>query len=134
MKRVITFGTFDVFHIGHIRILQRARQMGDLLTVGVSSDELNLSKKGRAPVYPLSSRLEIIRSLRFVDNVFVEESLEKKREYILQQKADILVMGNDWQGRFDFLSDCCEVVYLPRTPSISTTEIIEVIKEIPPVA
>ena len=103
----------------------------DHLIVGVSSDQLNFNKKGRNPVYPLSSRREIIESLEFVDEVFVEESLEKKREYIQYYQADYLVMGNDWEGKFDEFSDICEVIYLPRTPSISTTEIIEVIKEIP---
>lgn len=131
MRKVITFGTFDVFHIGHVRILQRAKLEGDFLIVGVSSDELNIDKKGRAPIYNLESRIEIIRSLRFVDHVFIEESLELKRQYILEQKADVLVMGDDWQGRFDHLKGCCDVVYLSRTPSVSTTEIIEVIKEIP---
>lgn len=131
MRKVITFGTFDVLHIGHIRILQRARKEGDFLIVGVSSDDLNASKKGRKPIYSTNNRLEIISSLRFVDEVFVEESLELKRQYIIQNEADVLVMGDDWQGKFDYLKDCCEVVYLPRTPSISTTEIIEVIKDIP---
>ncbi|MFC6438576.1 adenylyltransferase/cytidyltransferase family protein [Bowmanella sp. JS7-9] len=131
MRKVITFGTFDVFHVGHINILKRAREQGDYLIVGISSDQLNINKKGRAPIYPLSSRMEIIQSLRFVDEVFVEESLEKKREYIQQFDADALVMGDDWVGRFDEFKDICDVVYLPRTPSISTTEIIEVIREIP---
>ncbi|MGK0273513.1 MAG: glycerol-3-phosphate cytidylyltransferase [Cocleimonas sp.] len=130
MKTIITFGTFDVLHIGHVRILKRAKKLGDSLVVGVSSDELNASKKGRKPVYTQSSRLEIVESLSFVDHVFVEESLELKRQYIAQYNADILVMGDDWQGKFDHLKDCCEVIYLPRTPSISTTEIIEVIKDI----
>lgn len=132
MIKVITFGTFDVFHVGHLRILKRAKAEGDFLIVGVSSDELNLSKKGRAPVYPLESRLEIIASLSIVDEVFVEDSLELKRQYIEQFNADKLVMGDDWQGKFDEFSDICEPVYLPRTPSISTTEIIEVIKQVPP--
>lgn len=130
MRRVITFGTFDVLHIGHIKILQRASAMGDHLTVGLSSDDLNFSKKGRAPIYPFSSRQIILESLRFVDKVFMEESLEKKRDYIIENQSDVLVMGDDWKGKFDFLNDICEVVYLPRTPSISTTEIIEVIKDI----
>ncbi len=131
MRRVVTFGTFDVFHIGHINILRRAKAQGDYLIVGISSDELNINKKGRAPVYPLSSRMEIIRSLRFVDEVFIEESLDLKREYLQTHQADVLVMGDDWAGKFDHLMDACEVVYLPRTPSISTTEIIEVIRDIP---
>ncbi|MBD3587633.1 adenylyltransferase/cytidyltransferase family protein [Salinimonas sp. HHU 13199] len=129
MRRVITFGTFDVLHIGHIRLLKRAKALGDFLIVGISSDELNVNKKGRNPVYPYQSRHELIASLRFVDEIFIEESLEKKREYIRAHKADVLVMGNDWEGRFDDLKDTCDVIYLSRTPSISTTEIIEIIKE-----
>ena len=131
MTRVITFGTFDVFHVGHLRILQRAKEQGDYLIVGVSSDELNINKKGRAPVYSLESRMEIVSALSIVDKVFVEESLEEKRQYIEQFRADKLVMGDDWAGKFDEFSDICEPVYLTRTPSISTTEIIEVIKERP---
>jgi len=122
---VITFGTFDVFHVGHVRVLQRAAELGDRLVVGVSSDALNLSKKGRAPVFNEDERIEIIGSLRVVDGVFLEESLERKRDYILEQKADILVMGDDWSGKFDWVKDVCDVVYLPRTPSVSTTGLIE---------
>lgn len=129
--RVITFGTFDILHYGHIRILQRAREMGTSLIVGVSSDALNESKKGRKPVYSEFERMEIIRSFRFVNDVFLEESLEKKREYILKYNADILVMGDDWQGKFDEFADICKVHYFKRTPSISTTSIIEVVKNLP---
>jgi glycerol-3-phosphate cytidylyltransferase len=117
--------TFDVFHVGHIRVLQRAAALGDRLVVGVSADALNIAKKGRAPVYTQEERMEIVASLRVVDEVFVEESLELKRDYILQFGADVLVMGDDWAGKFDWVSDVCEVVYLPRTPSVSTTGIIE---------
>ena len=124
-RTVITFGTFDVFHVGHVRVLQRAAELGDRLVVGVSSDALNLSKKGRSPVFNEDERLEIISSLRVVDDVFLEESLEKKRDYILEQQADVLVMGDDWAGKFDWVKDVCEVVYLPRTPSVSTTGLIE---------
>lgn len=130
MRTVLTFGTFDVLHVGHVSILERARSLGDRLLVGVSSDALNLSKKGRRPVYPESDRLRLIAALRCVDGVFVEESLELKGEYLRRHAADVLVMGDDWAGRFDEFRSICEVVYLPRTPSISTTEIIEVIRRV----
>ncbi|WP_260863427.1 adenylyltransferase/cytidyltransferase family protein [Citrobacter sp. Marseille-Q6884] len=130
MKRIITFGTFDVFHVGHINILERAAKYGDYLIVGISSDELNYSKKNRFPIYSQGDRIKIISSLKFVNEVFVEESLELKLDYINKYKADILVMGDDWDGRFDWVKPVCEVIYLPRTPSISTTEIIEVVKMI----
>jgi len=129
-KRIITFGTFDVFHIGHINILERAKSLGDTLIVGVSSDELNFSKKKKFPIYSEEDRLKIVQSLSFVDEVFIEHSLEKKREYIEYYKSDILAMGNDWEGKFDMFKDICEVIYFPRTPSISTTEIIEIAKNI----
>ena len=113
---VITFGTFDVLHVGHVRVLNRAAELGDRLVVGVSSDALNFSKKGRNPVFSEDERLEIVANLQVVDQVFVEESLELKREYVERYAADILVMGDDWAGKFDFLSDLCKVVYLPADP------------------
>ena len=128
MKKVITFGTFDVFHAGHVKILQRAKSLGDYLIVGVSSDALNFSKKGRNPVYSEHDRMTIVAALACVDEVFVEESLELKGEYITNYQADVLVMGDDWAGKFDHFSDLCEVTYFTRTPSISTTEIIEVVR------
>lgn len=130
-KRVITFGTFDIFHVGHINILERAASLGDYLVVGVSTDALNFSKKQRYPLYSEHDRMKIISSLKCVDEVFEEHSLELKREYLIEHKADVLVMGDDWQGKFDCFKDVCEVVYLPRTPSISTTEIIEVVRTRP---
>ncbi|MEY4463670.1 MAG: hypothetical protein RLZZ81_641 [Pseudomonadota bacterium] len=131
MKTIITFGTFDVFHVGHINILERAASYGDKLIVGVSSDELNFSKKKRYPIYCQNYRVKIISSLRFVDEVFIEESLELKLDYIKQYNAAILVMGDDWVGRFDWVKEACDVICLPRTPSISTTEIIEVVRSMP---
>ncbi|MDR7363552.1 adenylyltransferase/cytidyltransferase family protein [Nocardioides marmoribigeumensis] len=125
MTTVITFGTFDVFHVGHLRVLERARAFGDRLVVGVSADALNLRKKDRLPVFSEAERLEIVAALKCVDEVFVEESLEQKRDYILQYAADVLVMGDDWAGKFDEFGDVCRVEYLPRTPAISTTALIE---------
>ncbi|EPF19222.1 Glycerol-3-phosphate cytidylyltransferase [Cedecea davisae] len=130
MTTVITFGTFDVFHAGHLNILTRARALGDRLMVGISSDALNEQKKGRKPVYSEQDRMQIIAGLKCVDGVFLEESLELKAQYIQQYHAGILVMGDDWQGRFDSYSALCRVVYFPRTPSISTTSIIEVVKSL----
>jgi len=125
MTTVITFGTFDVFHVGHLRVIQRAASFGDRLVVGVSADELNLRKKGRLPVFSEAERLEIVGALKPVDEVFVEESLELKRDYILRHDAQVLVMGDDWAGKFDEFGDICTVEYLPRTPAISTTALIE---------
>lgn len=122
---VITFGTFDVFHLGHLRVLERAAALGDRLVVGVSADVLNERKKGRAPVFPEEERIAIVAALKPVDEVFLEESLEQKRDYISHYRADILVMGDDWTGKFDAMSDLCKVHYLPRTPAISTTALIE---------
>lgn len=123
MTRVITFGTFDLFHVGHLNILRRAKELGSHLVVGVSSDELNFRKKQIYPVYPTEHRLEIVQAIRHVDHVFVEHSLEEKRQYIVQHRADILVMGDDWVGRFDEFNDVCRVVYLPRTEGISSTDV-----------
>jgi glycerol-3-phosphate cytidylyltransferase len=128
MKRVITFGTFDIVHVGHINILERAKSLGDYLIVGISSDALNMQKKGRAPVYSESDRVKIISSLRCVDEIFIEHSLELKGDYIKEHDADLLVMGDDWAGKFDNFKTLCDVKYLTRTPSISTTEIIEVVR------
>ena len=124
-RTVLTFGTFDVFHVGHLRVIERAAELGDRLVVGVSADALNLAKKGREPVFSQAERMAIVAALRHVDGVFLEESLELKRQYLLEHGADVLVMGDDWAGRFDEFRDICEVVYLPRTPAISTTALIE---------
>ena len=128
MKRIITFGTFDVFHVGHLRILERARKLGEYLLVGVSTDALNYAKKSLNPFYDQAERLKIISAIRYVDEVFLEESLELKRHYIQTYQADVLVMGDDWAGKFDEFRDICRVEYLRRTPSISTTAVIEKIR------
>ena len=123
MTNVITFGTYDLFHIGHHNILKRAKDYGDKLIVGISTDALNYKKKQKYPVYSENERKTILSSIKYVDEVFFEESLEQKREYVLKYKADILIMGDDWKGKFDELNDICKVIYLPRTENISTTQI-----------
>ena len=124
-RTVLTFGTFDVFHVGHLNVIERAADLGDRLVVGVSSDALNERKKGRAPVFPEHERMAIVQALSVVDDVFLEESLEGKRDYLTTYGADVLVMGDDWEGKFDEFRDICDVVYLARTPAISTTAVIE---------
>lgn len=120
---VITFGTFDLFHYGHLKILERARACGDRLVVGVSTDELNMSKKNRNPIFNFEHRKAILESLRCVDEVFAEESLELKQYYVDRHRADSLVMGDDWKGKFDYIKNV-RVMYLERTPIISTSDYI----------
>lgn len=122
--RVLTYGTFDLLHIGHVRIIKRAKSLGDKLIVGLSSDEFNALKNKKA-VYSYSERKEILESLEDVDLVIKEDSWEQKIEDIKKHNIDILVMGDDWTGKFDYLKDYCNVVYLKRTENISTTEVRE---------
>ncbi len=130
-KTILTYGTFDLFHIGHLRLLERLRSMGDRLLVGVSTDEFNTSK-GKKTVVPFADRLEIVRGLRCVDLAFAETCWEQKAEDIAVHQVAILGMGDDWQGKFDELSSLCEVVYLPRTDGISSTEIRNSLKVLAP--
>ena len=125
MKTIITFGTYDLLHVGHIRLLSRAKALGDRLVVGVSSDQLNFSKKNKYPEFSEQERMEIVSMIKGVDEVFLEESLELKDSYIRDYSANVLVMGDDWSGKFDHFKSICQVLYLPRTPCISTTAIIE---------
>lgn len=122
MKRVITYGTFDLLHIGHINLLRRAKLYGDYLIVGISTDEFN-ELKGKKAYYSFEQRKGILEAIRYVDLVIPEKSWEQKIEDIIKYDVDIFVMGNDWKGKFDFLKDYCEVIYLPRTVGISTTKI-----------
>ena len=115
MKTIITFGTFDLLHTSNLNILKNCKKYGNKLIVGVSTDKLILEKKNKLPTNDQNSRKKMIENLNFVDEVFFEESLEKKKEYILKYKADILISGDDWKGKFDFCKDICEVVYLPYT-------------------
>ena len=124
-KVVVTFGSFDCFHYGHYFILKRASMLGDIIKVGLSSDALHFSKKNREVVCPFDVRKQIIEDFNFIDSVFSEDCMEKKRQYLIKHKADVLVMGDDWLGKFDEFLDICEVVYLPRTEDISTSIILE---------
>lgn len=119
-RTILTYGTFDLFHIGHLRILERARSLGDRLVVGVSTDTFN-AKKGKKSVIPFEHRRDIVGALRCVDLVIPEEDWEQKVDDIRRHEVRVFAMGDDWQGRFDFLSKFCEVCYLSRTPEISTT-------------
>jgi glycerol-3-phosphate cytidylyltransferase len=120
MKTVITYGTFDLFHIGHLRLLQRLKELGDKLIVGVSTDEFNLEKKKKA-VIPFVQRYEILNGIKHIDIVIPESSWGQKRSDIENFEVDIFGMGDDWAGKFDELNDICSVVYLPRTSDISST-------------
>lgn len=126
MKRVITYGTFDLLHYGHINLLKRAKELGDYLIVGLSTDEFNLMK-GKNCYFTYEERKRLVESIRYVDLVIPETSWEQKISDIKEFKIDVFVMGDDWKGKFDFLKDYCEVVYLPRTPEISTTKIKEIL-------
>lgn len=122
MKTVITYGTFDILHRGHINLLKRARELGDRLIVGLSSDEFNAGKH-KSSLLNYENRKIVLESIRYVDFVFPEENWEQKVSDISKYDAQIFVMGSDWEGKFDMLKEHCEVIYLDRTPAISTTEI-----------
>ena len=122
MKKVITYGTFDLLHVGHINLLRRARELGDYLVVVLSSDEFNAIKHKQA-YHPYEDRKLILEAIKYVDEVLPEYTWEQKVDDVVNNQIDVFVMGDDWKGQFDFLKDYCEVVYLPRTEGISTTKI-----------
>lgn len=121
-KIVITYGTFDMFHIGHLNLLKRAKELGDYLIVAVSTDEFN-ELKGKKTLIPFEQRAEIVKAIKYVDLVIPETSWEQKIDDIKRYNVDIFVIGEDWKGKFDFLKEFCDVVYLPRTKGISTTQL-----------
>lgn len=121
-KTVITYGTFDMFHIGHLKLLRRLSEMGDRLIVAVSTDEFN-AMKGKKTLIPYDQRAAIVEAIDCVDLVIPEECWEQKASDVKKYAVDIFAIGNDWHGQFDFLKEYCEVVYLPRTKNISTTEL-----------
>ncbi len=130
---IITYGTFDLFHIGHLKLLQRLKALGDKLIVAVSSDEFNESK-GKKTLIPYDQRALIVENIKCVDMVIKEDNWEQKVTDIKNLNADIFAMGNDWQGKFDFLKEHCDVVYLPRTEDISSTKLkkeLDVFLELP---
>ena len=123
MKRVITYGTFDLLHYGHINLLKRAKAHGDYLIVALSTDEFNWNEKRKKCYFSYEKRKMLLEAIRYVDLVIPEESWDQKQSDVKEYHIDTFVMGDDWRGKFDFLADQCEVVYLERTPEISTTQI-----------
>ena len=129
MKKVITYGTFDLLHYGHINLLKRAKSYGDYLIVALSTDEFNWNSKQKKCYFTYEERKKMLEAIRYVDLVIPEECWEQKVTDVKEFRVDTFVMGNDWEGKFDFLKDSCEVVYLPRTPEISTTQIKKDLKD-----
>lgn len=126
-KTVITYGTFDLFHVGHLKLLQRLKSLGDKLIVAVSTDEFN-QLKGKKTIIPFEQRAEIISNIKCVDMVIPENNWEQKVEDVKKYNVDIFSIGNDWEGKFDFLKEYCEVVYLERTDGISSTQLKQTLK------
>ncbi|MEW9502283.1 glycerol-3-phosphate cytidylyltransferase [Jeotgalibacillus marinus] len=122
MKKILTYGTFDLLHWGHINLLKRAKELGDYVVVAISTDEFNAIKNKKA-YHSFDNRKMILEAIRYVDEVIPENTWEQKIQDVQKHDIDVFVMGDDWKGEFDFLKDYCEVVYLPRTIGISTTQI-----------
>lgn len=123
MKKIITYGTFDLLHYGHVNLLRRAKELGDYLIVALSTDEFNWNEKQKKCYFSYNERKKLLEAIRYVDLVIPENSWEQKVSDVQEFKVDTFVIGDDWTGKFDFLKDYCEVVYMPRTPEISTTQI-----------
>lgn len=128
MKTVITYGTFDLFHIGHLNLLRRAKELGDYLIVAVSTDRFNWEEKHKKCEISDKDRMAIVEAIKYVDKVIPEDSWDQKIKDVQKYDVDVFVMGDDWKGKFDFLKDYCEVVYLPRTEGISSTQLKEDMK------
>ena len=129
MKKVITYGTYDLLHYGHINLLRRAKEQGDYLIVALSTDEFNWNEKQKKCYFTYEQRKKLLEAIRYVDLVIPEENWAQKVSDVQEFQVDTFVMGDDWEGKFDFLKDYCEVVYLPRTPEISTTQIKQELKD-----
>lgn len=128
MKRVITYGTFDLLHYGHVNLLKRAKEYGDYLIVAISTDEFNWNSKNKKCYFSYEQRKNLVESIRYVDLVIPEKNWEQKISDVKEYHVDTFVIGDDWKGKFDFLKEYCEVIYLPRTPEISTTQIKKELK------
>ncbi|MCE8007029.1 adenylyltransferase/cytidyltransferase family protein [Aestuariivita sp.] len=126
-RTILTYGTFDLFHVGHVRLLRRLAELGDRLIVACSTDEFN-ALKGKQTAIPFAHRVEVLEACKHVDLVIPEERWEQKRQDIVDHKVNLFAMGDDWAGRFDDLRDLCDVLYLPRTQNVSTTELKELIQ------
>ena len=124
MKKVITYGTFDLLHYGHISLLKRAKELGEYLVVALSTDEFN-AIKGKKAHFSYNERKMILEAIKYVDEIIPENNWEQKVEDVRENNIDVFVIGDDWKGKFDFLNEYCQVVYLPRTEGISTTQIKE---------
>ena len=122
MKRVITYGTFDILHYGHINLLKRAKGLGDYLIVALSTDEFN-KLKNKESYYDYEQRKLMLEAIKYVDQIIPEENWEQKKQDVIDHNIDIFVIGDDWEGKFDFLMDFCQVIYLPRTIGISTAQV-----------
>lgn len=129
MKKIITYGTFDLLHYGHINLLRRAKELGDYLIVALSTDEFNWNEKRKKSFFTYDQRKRLLEAIRYVDLVIPESNWDQKISDVQEFKVDTFVIGDDWTGKFDFLKDYCEVVYLPRTPEISTTQIKKELKD-----
>lgn len=127
MRKIITYGTFDLLHVGHINILKRAKELGDYLIVGLSTDQFNYIK-GKGAYHNYSNRKKILDSIKYIDLIIPENNWDQKRQDIIKYNVDYFVMGSDWEGKFDDLQDICRVIYLPRTQGISTTKIKDDLK------
>ena len=128
LKKVITYGTYDLLHYGHVNLLRHAKEYGDYLIVALSTDEFNWNMKQKKSYFSYEERKHLVEAIRYVDLVIPENNWEQKISDIKEFKVDVFVIGDDWRGKFDFLKEYCEVVYLPRTPKISTTQIKENLK------
>ena len=129
LKRILTYGTFDLLHVGHVRLLRRAKALGDELIVAVSTDPFN-EVKGKKAINSYEDRKEILESISYIDSVIPEHHWDQKISDVIEHNIDVFVIVDDWEGEFDYLKEYCEVVYLPRTEDISTTQIKEIVQRI----